>query len=159
MPSGPAARLFRIWQLVTPLPGGRWIFSRILSRLVPYTGSITPRVEVLEPGHAVVTLRDRRAVRNHLHSIHAVALVNLGEVTSGLALLTAAADDNRGIVTKLEVEYLHKARGTLRAEARVDPIATLAESHEFQVQTLITDRQNILVARLVATWLLGPIPV
>jgi len=45
----PAARMRRAWQVLHGLPGGRWLFSRLLGRMIPYTGSIRPEVLTVPP--------------------------------------------------------------------------------------------------------------
>ncbi len=151
-----APRLLALWHRLHRLPGGRWLFSRLLGRAVPYTGSIGARVEVLEPGHVIMSLRDRRAVRNHLRSVHAIALVNLAEVTSGIAMLTAVPATIRGIVTGLQITYLKKARGRLVAESTAHPPEVELEPVDADVTATITDADGDVVAIATVTWRLGP---
>jgi len=101
-------------------------------------------------------MRDRRAVRNHLRSIHAIALVNLGEVTSGLALLAGLPDDNRGIVKGLSVEYRKKARGTLTAACHCTPPAT-GVTQDLTVEAEIRDAEDAIVAVVRVEWRVGPV--
>ena len=65
-------------------PAGRWLFSRLVCLKAPYFSSIAPRIEVLEPGRGIATLRHRRAVTNHIGTVHAIALCNLAEFVGGL---------------------------------------------------------------------------
>lgn len=150
----PGQRLQSLWNRLSPYPGGKWLFSRMLGRTTPYSGTIGALVEQLEPGYAKVALADRRRVRNHLDSIHAVALVNLAEQASGLAVLMGLPSDVRGILTGLTITYLKKARGRLLAECRC-AIPTVTGTIDYEAVATIKDSGEEVVAQAVARWRLG----
>ena len=152
----PAAgeQLLSRWRTCEKLPFGRALFGWIMGWTVPYSGSIGATVLVLAPGHAKVALRDRRAVRNHLGSVHAVALANLGELASGLAMTAALPTGVRGIVRSISIEFTKKARGTLVAESRVS-LPEVTGDTDFEVRADIRDVGGDVVATVRVQWRLG----
>ena len=147
--------LRRTWGLLRHAPGGGVLMGQLLGNLAPYTGTIRPEILALEEGYVRVRMRDRRAVRNHLRSVHAIALMNLGEVATGVAVMASLDEGMRGIITHLEMDYLKKARGSITAECRA-PSTVAQERREYEVQADLTDEAGDVVARARARWLIGP---
>lgn len=145
------------WNRLHRLPGGKRLFSRMVGMAAPYTGSIGAEVVDLGVGHAKVTLRDRRAVRNHLECVHAIALCNLAELAGNVAVAYALPDDARFIVAGLDIEYIKKARGTITAVCEC-PMPASSERREYQIPVSMFDDSGEEVARATLATLVGPKP-
>jgi acyl-coenzyme A thioesterase PaaI-like protein len=102
-------------------------------------------------------MRDRRRVRNHLRSVHAVALANLGELATGLAVVGALPPTVRGILVGLEVSFHKKARGLLEASCACT-VPRVTQDVEQTAVAEIRDAAGDVVAAVTARWRLGPIP-
>ena len=126
----------------------------MIGRMAAYTGSIKALVTDLQPGNCQTFLKERKSNKNHLRSIHAVALINLGEVTSGLAVLSGMTSQVRGILTKMEMEYIKKAKGDLTAQC-ICEIPEVEDELKYQVQTTIKDAAGETVAVGTFYWLLS----
>lgn len=143
------------WHVLQLMPGGKALFSRLLGRMAPYSGSITASVVGLAPGRAEVHMQDRPRLRNHLQSLHAVALVNLAEIAGNVALAYSLPDDARFIVSGLEIEYLKKARGTIVAIGEC-PIPRTSARATYDVTVSLRDQSGDEVATAVLHSLVGP---
>ncbi|MDX1389005.1 MAG: DUF4442 domain-containing protein [Acidobacteriota bacterium] len=149
------ARLRTMWVRQSRVPGGGLIFNRLLRWLIPYSATIGARVVELEPGHARVVMRDRRRVRNHLNSIHAIALANLAELTTGLAFNVGLPDGVRAILKGIRVDYLKKSRGTITAECTC-AVPSRVEEAQYEIAAELRDEAGDVVVHARATWLTGP---
>lgn len=128
------------------------MFSRLVGLFVPYAGTLKADIVEMAEGGAVVEMPDRRGVRNHLNSIHALALANLGELTANLALLTLCPPNGRFIVTRLEVDYLKKARGRLTCTCDVPSDLPWATIERTAATAILTDSQGDKVTRVTVYW-------
>ena len=144
------------WNRMRSLPGGKQAFSKLVGTMAPYTGTVSPEVLELERGFSRVQMKDRRRVRNHLKSVHAVALMNLAEAASGLAFVYGLPPKTRAILTGLSIDYLKKARGTLIAECKCEP-PTTNDRQECEIEVVTRDASGEIVTRARAKWLVGPL--
>eukprot|EP00602_Paraphysomonas_sp_CaronLab_P007729 CAMPEP_0185027894 /NCGR_PEP_ID=MMETSP1103-20130426/13178_1 /TAXON_ID=36769 /ORGANISM="Paraphysomonas bandaiensis, Strain Caron Lab Isolate" /LENGTH=112 /DNA_ID=CAMNT_0027562065 /DNA_START=280 /DNA_END=618 /DNA_ORIENTATION=+ len=94
-------------------------------------------------------------LRNPFGSVHAVALTNLGELTSGLCLVSAMQHIKglRGIPVRIDTEYFKKARGRLTATT-VLSLKELKDSPggNFIVVAYVIDSSGVEVAKCSVTW-------
>lgn len=146
--------IYAYWEKLGHNKIGRWIFNHIIPFVNPYTGSLKASVVELSKGHSRIHLRDRRALRNHLNSIHAIALTNLGEFTSGLALISLFKENMRGIPIEIKINFIKKARGTLIAECTTQ-LPDFDDELEHTVIAVIKDADDEEVARVNVVWKLG----
>ncbi|WP_341913481.1 DUF4442 domain-containing protein [Ferrovibrio terrae] len=150
------ATVLKQWAGLCRLPFGRHLFNLMIGLTVPYAATIGPQVVELVPGYARARMTDRRRVRNHLRSLHAVALTNLAELTANLALMSRQpAKGTRWIVTGFDSDYLKKARGPITAECRIAPLDwSVAQPLDGLVELRDAGGDMVMVAR--PRWRIGP---
>jgi acyl-coenzyme A thioesterase PaaI-like protein len=143
------------WDRLSRWPGGRTVFSRLVGFMAPYTATIGAKVTTLSKGHAEVVMNDRPWLRNHLKSVHAIALANLAELTGNVALAYSMPDDARFIVAGMELDYVKKARGKITGRCDC-PVPETAARQEYRVPVTLHDATGAVVVRATLRTLVGP---
>mmetsp|Transcript_3199 Transcript_3199/g.11044 ORF Transcript_3199/g.11044 Transcript_3199/m.11044 type:complete len:165 (-) Transcript_3199:172-666(-) len=110
-----------LWKKCMQYPMGNRLFSWAFCYKAPYFSSIFPLVLELAPGKAVVQMHQRRAVQNHIGTVHAIACCNLVEMAMGCAAEATIPPHLRWLPKGMDVNYVAKAKGTLTATVDVDP--------------------------------------
>ncbi len=144
------------WDRLARVPGGRRLFSRMIGVAAPYTGSIGAQVEEVARGHARVHMDERRAVRQHLGSVHAIALCNLAELCGNLAVAYSLPDGMRFIVSALSIDYKKKARGRITATCDLYVPDARADM-DVDVPVVLRDGGGDEVARVLMKTRIGPV--
>lgn len=137
-----ASQALQLFRKFGGSPLGRWFYSRLICWRAPYFGSISPRIERLESGRCVVSLRQRRRVQNHIGTVHAIALCNMAELAGGLATDATIPANMRWIPKGMSVRYLKKAAGRLTATALVPAVADAAQAQDLHATIEVRDAQD-----------------
>src|SRR6187551_227071 len=145
----------RAWMRLQRTALGRWLFSRAVAWRVPYLRSIKPRFLELQPGLCRAWFRKRRAVENHIGTVHALAIGNLCELAAGMCTEVTIPAGMRWIPRSMTIEYLAKAETDVTATARLDKTEwTGAEN--VAVPVTVTDVNGKEVVRAVISMYVSP---
>ena len=107
----------KAWRRMEASGFGRWLFTRAVCWRAPYFASISPTFISLEPGRAVVSMKKRRKVQNHIGTIHAIAMANLCEIAAGVLTEVTIPISMRWLPRGMTIQYLAKAETTIRVTA------------------------------------------
>ena len=142
--------LMNLYSKCLKLPAGKRIFSKLICLKAPYFGTIKPRFEELRPGYCKIAMKDRRAVHNHIKSIHAIAMCNISELAAGTMLEATLPPTMRWIPKGMTVEYLKIARTDLKAICEIST-EDIDNPQELPMTVHVTDTSNTEVFRAVIT--------
>lgn len=153
-----ASTTLALWRTLSGKPAGAWVFSKLVCWKAPYFATIRPRFVTLEPGRAEVRMPKRRAVHNHIGTVHAIAMCNLAELAGGTMTDASIPPTHRWIPVGMTVEYLKKATTDLSAVATRPPGQTFALGVDVPVTVEVSDATGQPVFRAVITMRVSPKP-
>lgn len=110
----------KIYNSLNRFPLGKRIFSFLVCRRARYFGTISPLFETLEEGKCVISMKYRKAITNHLNTVHAIAMCNLVELAGGICVDVSLPGDLRWIPKSMTVEYLSLAKSSLKGVCNFD---------------------------------------
>ena len=122
----PGVETYALYKQLTTLPVigesvGKRIFSFAFGQVAPYFASVRPQFVTIRPNYAELTIKKRRAVKNHIGTVHAIAVCNGLEAAMGALAEASIPKDKRWIPKGMEVAYLAKSSSDLRCIAETDP--------------------------------------
>jgi len=135
-----------------------WLLTWMFGRTVRFVRTAGVSFEDLSEERALLHIRNRKRVQNHIGSVHAAAMALLAETASGALLGMNVPDDRVPLLKSLQVDYVKRARGDLRAEATLDAAARVRilreEKGEITVPVRVTDEsgEQPIQCRIVWAW-------
>ena len=115
-----AQKTYTLYKRIARLPRGKEIFSLIYAKKAPYFATVRPKVREVRENYAELSIANRKAVHNHIGTLHAIAVCNGLEAAMGLLAEATCPADQRWLPRGLKVEYLAKSTTDLLCIAETD---------------------------------------
>ena len=113
--------VYSLYKRLESFPLGKRIFSIGFAQAAPYFSTVSPRVEEVAPNRAVVVVPKRRAVHNHIKTVHVIAICNGLEAAMGLLAEASVPSTHRWIPRAMDVTYPAKATTDITCTAETAP--------------------------------------
>lgn len=107
-----------------PKPVRVRVQSTVLGNVVPYVGTSGLVYEELTPGRVVVSIKNKRHIRNHIGNVHAAAMALIAETATGFVVAMNLPDDALPLIKSFTVDFKKRTKGDMTA------VATLSEEQQ-----------------------------
>lgn len=132
--------------------------STFFGKFVKFTGTTGIKIEELTQKNAVITLKNKKSVQNHIGSVHAVASILIAESATGYLIGMNVPDSSVPVIKTIKADYVKRAKGDMKAVAsltdkQVEQIRT-QEKGETVVKVTVTDAdgKEPILMEMVWAW-------
>ena len=147
------SQVLTLWKKTTALPQGKRIFSLLFAQKAPYFATIHPRFVDIRPNHAELVIPKRRAVHNHLKTVHAIALCNGLEAAMGALAEATIPADKRWIPKGMEISYTAKATSDITCIAETDPEQWTSDEPDLPVRVRgVREDGTVVIEGVIKLW-------
>jgi len=137
--------LLKAWAVCRRFRMGRYAVAKAICFMAPYFGTIKPAFVQIEQGYVAAKFKNRRKVRNHLGSIHAIAMCNAVELVTGSCAEVSLHKDLRWIPVGMNVEYKKKAKSELLAICKAENYPDWQDNQQISIPVVVKDMQGDVV--------------
>lgn len=140
--------IMRTYKKALKLPFGAQLFSAYAARKAPYFRTVRPLVTHLAPNHCEIFIKKRRAVENHIGTMHVIAIANGLEMAMGFLAEASIPKNLRWIPKGMSLAYPAKADTSLTCVARVNPAAWTPGDLEVSVVAQRADGTEVVTGTI-----------
>lgn len=145
--------ILSLYQKFQRLPLGNTLFTQLVCAKAPYFSSVAPRLQSLESGRAEVAFKRRRQVKNHIGTVHVIAICNALEMAMGLVVEASIPAHLRWLPKRMAVDYPAKSSTqVIRAIATVDPASFAADTEVPITVQALRDDDTVVVEGTITVW-------
>lgn len=132
--------------------------SLLLGKLVKFVGTAGLAVEELTTQRAVISVKNRTRVQNHIGGVHAAAMALLAETATGFVVGMNVPEDRTPVIKSMKVDFVKRSKGAMRAVAELTPEQVEAirstEKGEVTVQVAVTDEAGVepVICQMIWAW-------
>lgn len=141
--------LLRLYKKCLGYPFGRRLFSAMFARKAPYFRSIKPLITELRPNYCELRFPKRKAVENHIGTVHAIALCNGLEMAMGALAEASIPKHLRWIPKGMTVNYTAKANSDIRITAETPADAWQEGDLAVQVKGYRDDGKVVINGQII----------
>lgn len=145
-------KVYATWQKLSRVPGGKALFSKVVCRKAPYFKTVSPKILELEPNYAKLIIKKRKAVENHIGTVHVIAICNLLEMAMGVCAEASVPRHLRWIPKGMNVEYTAKAGSDITGVAVIEPGAWKPGDLDVKVTAMDEDGTPV-VEGVIKLWI------
>ncbi|WP_369808244.1 DUF4442 domain-containing protein, partial [Oleiphilus sp. HI0123] len=114
--------------------------STFFGKMVKFTGTAGITIEELSCERAVITLKNKKSVQNHIGSVHAVASILIAESATGYLIGMNVPDSAVPVIKTIKADYVKRAKGDMKA------VATLSKKQIADIQKLEKGETTVKVS-------------
>ena len=142
-----------LWRRNQKLPQGARIFSLAFAQKAPYFATIHPRFQEIRPNYAELVIPKRRAVHNHIKTVHAIALCNGLEAAMGALAEVTIPSDKRWIPKGMDISYTAKATSDITCIAETDPEQWTSDNPDLPVRVKgVREDGEVVIEGVIKLW-------